>query len=63
MSNNPEISIYARLKAHAGQDAVVLLQQVLIERREEYRDQLEKNENPEIRGKAKECRDLLAIFS
>jgi len=63
MPNNSDDSIYARLKAHTGQDAIVLLQLVLNEKREEYRDQLEKNENPEIRGRAKECRDLLAIFS
>jgi hypothetical protein len=54
---------YSRLKAFAGHEVVVLMLQVLAERREGYRDQLEKRDDAEIRGRAKECRDLFDIFT
>ncbi len=50
------------LQSYTGQEVAGLVVELLTIRRERYRDKLERQESPEHRGRAKECKDLLQIF-
>lgn len=55
-----EPEILERLKTH--QEATKLFSELLAIRRERHRDKLEKGEDNEVRGRAKECKDLLQLL-
>ena len=62
MSEDREATIEERLAALRNQEAVMLFTELLTLRRKRHRDKLEAGENPEMRGRAKECKDLLHVF-
>jgi hypothetical protein len=62
MSKDREASIIERLESFRGQEMFSLVGELLSIKRERYRDCLEREERAEVRGKAKECKDLLQIF-
>lgn len=62
MSTDRETEIEELLKANSDQQVPRLLVELLALRREKYRDKLEKSDNPDTRGRAKECRDLSDIL-
>lgn len=51
-----------RLKLYSDGEALLMLRELLQLRREHYRNLLESTDSAEVRGKAKECRDLLSLF-
>lgn len=50
------------IEAHSGSEGVRAVIRLLEERREKYRNKLESAENPEARGRAKECKDLIKLL-
>lgn len=62
MSKEREEELLQNLKDYRQSDVGRALQELLTLRRERYRDRLEVEESAEVRGKAKECRDLLQLF-
>jgi len=63
MSKEREGEIEGLLQDYRKQEVPMLLIELLTLRRERHRDSIERTENPEVRGKSKECKDLLEIFS
>lgn len=63
MSKEREYEIEKQLEAHKHQSVPVLIKELLTLRRERHRDKLENGENVDVRGRAKECKDLLQILS
>ena len=57
-----EEELLARLPGHSHELGLKMMLELLAIRRNRHRDSLEKNENPEIRGRAKECKDILTFF-
>ena len=57
-----ETELLERLKLLGHTEAYTTIVEILKIRRERYRDKLENIDNPETRGKAKECKDLLQIL-
>ena len=55
-----EQEILERLRPH--QEAMQLFSELLTVRRERHRDKLEKGEDSEVRGRAKECKDLIQVL-
>ena len=51
-----------RIKLYSDGEAMVILKELLRLRREHYRDRLESTDSAEVRGRAKECKDLLSLF-
>lgn len=62
MSKDREGDLIQRLKALGRTESGTVLREILALRRERYRDRLESEESAEVRGKSKECRDLLQLF-
>ncbi len=63
MSKEREKEIEERLIANKHQEVSVLFIELFTLRRERHRDKLEGAEDVNVRGRAKECKDLLYIFS
>jgi hypothetical protein len=57
-----EQEILERLNLIKHSEGIRLVCDLLLLKREKYRDKLESMESDEIRGRSKECRDLLAIL-
>ena len=57
-----EQEIRERLELEKHTTGIQLILELLRIKRERYRDKLESMENEEIRGRSKECRDLVAIL-
>ena len=57
-----EQEILERLELVKHSEGVRLVCDLLLLRRRKYRDKLESMESEEIRGRSKECRDLVAIL-
>ena len=57
-----EQEIMDRLELFKHSEGVRLVYDLLLLKREKYRDKLESMESDEIRGRSKECRDLIAIL-
>lgn len=55
--------IMETLKSLRSSDACRLMAELLGLRRERLRDRLEGSDNPEARGRAKECKDLIQLLS
>ena len=51
------------LEMRRHDEAIRVLCEFLVQRRKKYRDKLEAANNDELRGRAKECKELLAILS
>ena len=51
------------LASRKHEETVRIFCEYLALRREKHRDKLESGGNEEIRGRAKECKDLLSIFA
>jgi len=62
MQPDRETEILEALPAVAHERGVKLLLELFALRREKHRDKLENNEDATIRGRAKECKDLLNLF-
>jgi len=62
MTDQRETEIEERLALLRHTEASVLTAELLKLRRERHRDKLEGSEDPTMRGRAKECKDLLHIF-
>lgn len=58
-----EQEIMDRLSAVSHTEGVRLVVELLKARRHRYRDKLESMETEEIRGRSKECKDLIAFLS
>lgn len=58
-----EDELIVELSRFKGSDCLNLVTKLMTSRREKYRDKLESAESPEIRGRAKECKDLIRLFS
>ncbi len=63
MSKEREGEIIDALKGYGASEVTRLISELLSLRRERHRDRLETDDAPEVRGRAKECKDLLQIFS
>lgn len=62
MSEKREIEIETYLESNKHTPMAVQLVELLRLRREKYRDKLENTEDGVVRGRAKECKDLLHIL-
>lgn len=62
-SKEREAKIVDLLQSYKHQEIPTLLVELLTIRRERHRDKLEREEFAEVRGRAKECKDLLLLFS
>jgi len=62
MSKERESEIELKIKPYHGMDACRLLAELLTERRERHRTALENDNDEQVRGRAKECRDLLRML-
>jgi len=62
MDQEREQEIVNRLAEQRYSEVAELLTEYLRARREKYRDQLERGDSGEIRGKAQECRNILQLF-
>ena len=51
------------LHRYQDTEAVMLIKELLTLRREQWRDKLESSENDQVRGRAKECKELLHFLS
>jgi len=58
-----ELEIEDRIALLKHTEGVVLLAELFSLRRERHRDKLESSESEEMRGRAKECKDLIHILS
>ncbi|MDY0282792.1 MAG: hypothetical protein RBR35_19850 [Salinivirgaceae bacterium] len=63
MSKERENEIEGLLQDYRKQEVPMLISELLNLRRERHRDSIERTENTEVRGRSKECKDLLQIFS
>lgn len=62
MSKEREAELVETLQSYKHTEAFRLAGELLALRRERHRDRLEGGEDSEVRGRAKECKDLLQIF-
>lgn len=62
MDQEREQEIVNRLAELRHSEVATLLTEYLMARREKYRDQLERVNSDELRGKAQECRNVLQLF-
>lgn len=62
MPREREGEISDQLMLHKHTEPVKLMLELFAIRRERHRDRLESEENPEIRGRAKECKDILSFL-
>lgn len=63
MSDNRIADIHDLLVAYKHSEVATLIVELLEMRREKWRDKLEGSENDQVRGRAKECKELLQLFS
>lgn len=63
MSDNREAELEERLSALQHSETAKLVVELLQIRRENWRTKLEGQESDQVRGRAKECKDLIQIFS
>lgn len=63
MSDNREADIIEVLRTYKHSEVVTLITELFSIRRERYRDKLESSEQEQVRGRAKECKELLQLFS
>jgi hypothetical protein len=63
MSKEREAKILETLEPYRQQETLRLVVELLTLRRERHRDRLESEESEELRGRAKECKDLLSFLS
>ena len=50
------------LVSYKDMESIILLREMIALRREQHRNRLEGEESAEVRGRAKECKDLLQLF-
>jgi len=62
MSKEREAELVETLQSYKHTEAFRLAGELLVLRRERHRDRLEGSEDSEVRGRSKECKDLLQIF-
>jgi hypothetical protein len=62
MDQEREQEIVNRLAELRHSEVATLLTEYLSAKREKYRDQLERVNSDELRGKAQECRNTLQLF-
>lgn len=63
MSDNREAELEERLSSLQHSETAKLVVELLQIRRENWRTKLEGQESDQVRGRAKECKDLIQIFS
>lgn len=63
MNRDRESELLELLSPYKGQGVLNHVTELLTLRRERHRDRLEKAEEAEFRGRAKECKDLIQLFS
>jgi hypothetical protein len=63
MSIDRESELIELIGKYAKQEPLLSISELLILRREKYRDKLESQNDEEKRGRAKECKDLLQFIS
>ena len=63
MSEDREAQLVEIITAFKHSETARAVVELLTLRREHYRDRLEASENAEVRGKSKECKDLIQLFS
>jgi len=63
MSDNREADIIELLRAYKQSEVSMLYSELFSIRRERYRDKLESSEQEQVRGRSKECKELLQLFS
>ena len=51
------------LASYKDMESMILLRELIMLRREQHRNRLEGEESAEVRGRAKECKDLIQIFT
>jgi hypothetical protein len=62
MSKEREAELVETLQSYKHTEAHRLIGELVALRRERHRGTLESSDNPDARGRAKECKDLLQIF-
>ena len=62
MGKEREAELKDLLVSLKHQETAVAIIELLTIRREQYRDRLEREEDPVVRGKSQECKALLQIF-
>ena len=50
------------LVSYKDMESMILLREMITLRREQHRNRLEGEKSSEVRGRAKECKDLLQLF-
>lgn len=50
------------MQRHNNSEGIIALKELLSIWRERYRDKLEKENDEQVRGKAKNCKEILQIF-
>jgi len=63
MSKDREEKIRDTLASYGAGEVKSLVMELVTLRRERHRSKLENGESSEVRGRAKECKDLIQIFS
>ena len=63
MDREREEAIRETLETYGSEGVKLLVHELLLLRRERHRTKLESEEASETRGRAKECKDLLQLFS
>jgi len=63
MNKEREDEIKETIQSYKHTEVAKLLLELLSLRRERFRDNLESGEDPLVRGRAKECKDLIHILS
>jgi len=63
VTDNREVDVVELLKAYKHTEVVTLFVELFSIRRERYRDKLESSEQEQVRGRSKECKELLQLFS
>jgi hypothetical protein len=58
-----EAELEDSLKAYSSSPQLIVLEQLLTLRRIRYRAKLEKHDDPEARGRARECKELLHLVA
>jgi len=63
MNDNREAELEEKLSSLQRSETAKLMVELLQIRRENWRTKLEGQESDQVRGRAKECKDLIQIFS
>ena len=62
MSKERDQEIIDQLLPRASMGTMKLMLELIALRRERYRDRLEREENPVVRGHSLECKEILTLF-